>query len=149
MEDAPYSLSDAGEQQRRLALLSLPQRKPLAKYLASVRASVGADHLIPNFDPCDGGVHARALFLLEAPGPKAVASQFVSSNNPDPTAQNLWHLIHDAGIARADTLIWNIVPWYVGRRCPILKNYWSCCRTWKCSCWSAEKHNSPSPKSVC
>jgi uracil-DNA glycosylase len=63
-------------------------------------------------------VNARVLFLLEAPGPKAAgttaSSGFVSSNNPDPTAENLWDLIHNAGIARADTLIWNIVPWYVG-----------------------------------
>ncbi len=114
MEDAPELLKDPVEQARRLALLESPHIKPLTDYLASVRAALGEQYHIPDFDPCDGGIHARVLFLLEAPGPKAVMSKFVSSNNPDPTAKNLWNLIHNAGIARTDTLIWNIVPWYVG-----------------------------------
>ena len=113
MEDAPYTLN-AAEEQRRLEMLPLPHVKPLTDYVAALRANLGEHYHIPDFDPCDGGIHARALFLLEAPGPKAKASGFVSSNNPDPTAKNLWNLIHNAGIARADTLIWNIVPWYVG-----------------------------------
>ena len=114
MEDAPYTLSITEEQQQRREMLTLPHMKPLTDYLASLRDALGDQYHIPNFDPCDGGIHARALFLLEAPGPKAKASGFVSSNNPDPTAKILWNLIHNAGIARADTLIWNIVPWYVG-----------------------------------
>lgn len=69
---------------------------------------------MPHFDPCDGGINARALFLLEAPGPKAVGSAFISRDNPDPTAQNLWHLMKGANILRSDTLLWNVVPWYVG-----------------------------------
>ena len=112
MEDAPYTLDTAEEQQRRPGMLTLPHMKPLTDYVVALRDNLGEHYHIPNFDPCDGGVHARVLFLLEAPGPKA--SKFASSNNPDPTAKNLWNLIHDAGIARADTLIWNIVPWYVG-----------------------------------
>ena len=75
---------------------------------------LGEQYHIPNFDPSDGGIQARVLFLLEAPGPKAKASEFVSSNNPDPTARNLWNLIRNADIARTDILIWNIIPWYVG-----------------------------------
>lgn len=114
MQDAPYTLDTAEEQQRRLAMLTLPHVKPLADYVAVLWSDLGDQYHIPNFDPCDGGIQARILFLLEAPGPKAKASGFVSRNNPDPTAKNLWNLIHDAGIARADTLIWNIVPWYVG-----------------------------------
>ena len=113
-EDAPELLKDPVEQAHRLAMLDSPHMKPLTDYLASVRAALGEQYHIPDFDPCDGGIHARVLFLLEAPGPKAVTSKFVSSNNPDPTAKNLWNLIHNAGIARTDTLIWNIVPWYIG-----------------------------------
>lgn len=114
MEDAPCTLSISEEQQRRLGMLTLPHVKPLTDYVAALRANLGEQYHIPNFDPRDGGIQARALFLLEAPGPKAKASKFVSSNNPDPTAKNLWNLIRNAGIARTDTLIWNIVPWYVG-----------------------------------
>ena len=97
-------------------MLTLPHMKPLTDYLASVRDRQGEDYRTPYFDPCDGGIQARALFLLEAPGPQAVGSEFVSRNNPDPTARNLWYLMRDAGIPRSDTLIWNIVPWYVGEK---------------------------------
>ena len=99
-------------------MLTQTHVKPLFDLAASIRAERGTECHIPDFDPYDGGVNARVLFLLEALGPKAagtkVSSGFVSSNNPDPTARNLWHLIYEAGILRSETLIWNIVPWYVG-----------------------------------
>ena len=114
MRDAPGLLKEPTERDARLKMLNAPHMKPLTDYVAALRANLGEQYHIPNFDPCDGGIQARALFLLEAPGPRAKASGFVSSNNPDPTAKNLWNLIHNAGIARTDTLIWNIVPWYVG-----------------------------------
>lgn len=113
-EDAPYALKSPKERERRLNMLSLPRMKALGDYLGVVREQCGPAYAIPNFDPCDGGVDARALLLLEAPGPRAVASSFVSRNNPDPTAKNLCDLLSGAGIARRDTLVWNIVPWYVG-----------------------------------
>ncbi|WP_111658002.1 uracil-DNA glycosylase [Alcanivorax indicus] len=69
---------------------------------------------MPYFAPWDGGVGARALFLLEAPGPKARNSGFVSMNNPDETAKHIFELIHDAGTDRRSIAIWNTVPWYIG-----------------------------------
>jgi len=114
-EDAPYQLKSEAEREHRVGMLTLPHMKPLADYILSVRQQRGEEYQIPDFDPCDGGIHARALFLLEAPGPRSRYG-FVSRNNPDPTARNLWHLMRDAGIARSDTLIWNICPWYVGEK---------------------------------
>lgn len=118
MDDAPYTLKEQTERQHRLEMLTLPHMKPLANYVTSMmKATSGGGYLVPNFDPLDGGIQARALFLLEAPGPKAAlpsGSGFVSRNNPDPTAKNLWDLMQNANIPRSDTLIWNIVPWYVG-----------------------------------
>jgi uracil-DNA glycosylase len=75
---------------------------------------MGKDHRIPHFDPLDGGIEAECLFLLEAPGPKAVDSGFVSRNNPDETAKNFFELNVEAGLDRTKTVIWNVVPWYVG-----------------------------------
>lgn len=92
--------------------------KPLSDFVDELRAQ-HPDYQLPDFDPCDGGIEARALLLLEAPGPKAIASGFVSRNNPDPTARNLCELLAEAGIARRDTVIWNIVPWYVGEEARI------------------------------
>jgi hypothetical protein len=50
---------------------------------------------VPNVDPNDGGVNAQVLILLETPGPKAVASRFVSRDNPDPSARNLGRVLDD------------------------------------------------------
>ena len=86
--------------------------RPLSALVAQIRADRGVEHDVPFFDPCDGGIHARILFLLEAPGPKAVETGFVSRDNPDPTARNLRQLL--APLPRHETVLWNIVPWYVG-----------------------------------
>jgi uracil-DNA glycosylase len=88
--------------------------QPLVEYLRRIQERQGPGCSMPDFDPCDGGVHAKLLFLLEAPGPRAVGSSFISRNNPDQTARNLGLLLHDAGLPRASTLLWNIVPWYIG-----------------------------------
>lgn len=75
---------------------------------------VGPDYSIPYFDPLDGGTLATLLYLLEAPGPRAVASGFVSRDNPDETAKSFLLLNQEAGIDRRRTVVWNIVPWYLG-----------------------------------
>jgi uracil-DNA glycosylase len=110
----PYALESATERERRAGLAREPHILPLSDYLIQVREKRGEGYDLPAFDPCDGGIRARALFLLEAPGPKAVGSAFISRNNPDPTARNFCELLAESGIPRQDTLIWNIVPWYVG-----------------------------------
>jgi hypothetical protein len=69
---------------------------------------------VPHFDPLDGGVQARVLFLLEAPGPNAVVSGFLSRDNDDETAKNMFDLLAEAGLERRDTVLWNVVPWYIG-----------------------------------
>ena len=79
-----------------------------------IQSKPDAHDLVPYFDPADGGVAAEWLFLLEAPGPNAVTSGFVSRDNPDETAKNWFELNNDARILRTRTLMWNIVPWYLG-----------------------------------
>lgn len=79
-----------------------------------LRKQRGLSNEVPYFDPCDGGIRAHALFLLEAPGPKARVSGFISRDNPDPTARNFRALLHEADIPREKTVLWNIVPWYIG-----------------------------------
>jgi uracil-DNA glycosylase len=69
---------------------------------------------VPDFDPRDGGSGARLLLLLETPGPRiGHAAGVVSRDNPTGTARNLRRFLDDAGIARADTVIWNAVPWVI------------------------------------
>src|SRR5258708_7194323 len=65
---------------------------PLTEFVEALRAEVGVAAIVPDFDPWDGGIDAEILYLLEAPGPQAVASSFISRNNPDESAKNFFQL---------------------------------------------------------
>lgn len=112
--DAPKSLADTSARMARQAALSQPHIAPLAAFVRRLRQAAGHAEGVPDFDPLDGGVLAECLFLLEAPGGRAVGSGFVSRNNPDETAKNFFLLNQEAGLSRARTITWNVVPWYVG-----------------------------------
>lgn len=112
--DSPKSLAHPNERAHRLALIKAPHVAPLNEMVEALRDEFGPQYQIPYFDPLDGGTSAECLFLLEAPGPKAIASGFISRNNPDETARNFFLLNQQAGIDRRRTVTWNVVPWYVG-----------------------------------
>lgn len=112
--DAPKTLGSMEARQQRLAAIEDRHVAPLSTFVRSLRTEMGSGYEIPYFDPLDGGVTADCLYLLEAPGPRAVASGFISRNNPDETAKNFFLLNREAGIDRRRTIIWNIVPWYIG-----------------------------------
>lgn len=92
---------------QRDARLDEPHVRPLMDFIATIRARGLA---VPNVDPADGGVRARALFLLETPGPRAVGTFYVSRDNPDPSARNMKFVLGYVGFARSEGLLWNVVP---------------------------------------
>jgi uracil-DNA glycosylase len=109
--DAPKSLKDPSRLAARKALLGEPHLtalRALAQRIAEAR-----DAEVPEPDPLDGGVEARLLLLLETPGPAIRGTGLVSRDNPTGTAANLFRFLAEAGIARADTLIWNAIPWVI------------------------------------
>lgn len=114
MEDEPKSLRHPMVKARRMRMLDETHIQPLTEFVHRIRAAEELDGEVPYFDPMDGGVNARCIWILEAPGANAVASGFISRNNPDETAKNLFLLYQEAGIPRQDTVLWNIVPWYIG-----------------------------------
>lgn len=87
-----------------------PHVAALNRFVAKLRARHGD---VPDIDPFDGGAEARLLLLLETPGPGAAPLRFVSRDNPTGTAANIRRFTDGAGIARADTVIWNAVPWVI------------------------------------
>lgn len=107
-------LRDEAAKEERLSQITEPHVSSLTDFVYGLRDRMGPEAAIPYFDPWDGGVEAEALFLLEAPGPKARNSGFVSMNNPDETAKNFFELIHAAEIDRRRIALWNTVPWYIG-----------------------------------
>jgi uracil-DNA glycosylase len=112
--DIPKSLKDPSEKANRSNMLFENHIAPLTKFVYLIRTEKGDQYSIPFFDPLDGGINAKILFLLEAPGPNAVKSGFISRNNPDETAKNMFQILEDVGIPRNETILWNIVPWYIG-----------------------------------
>lgn len=115
MGDRPKLLADPAARSERFKQLNQPHIAPLTQFVTQLRGQWGPQAHIPDFDPWDGGVDAEILFLLEAPGPKAKSSGFVSRNNPDETAKNLFELTQEAQIPRQQAVVWNVVPWYIGK----------------------------------
>jgi len=98
------------ERAARHAALAGPHMAAIARYVATLRA---ANRDVPDADPADGGVNARLLLLLETPGPTWRRTGFVSRDNPTPTSANLRRFLDAAGIARADMVIWNAIPFVI------------------------------------
>ena len=114
-DDYPGSLADPAVRARRLAMRDRPHARPLADHVCRMREE--GRGFVPDFDPLDGGIDARLLFLMEKPGPRVASPDgvgFVSRNNPDPTARNCRAFMIEAGIDRRQVAIWNIVPWWNG-----------------------------------
>lgn len=128
---APRTLADPRAVEARRQQLDSAHIRPLIDWAAdiSARAPSGATQLVPLPDPADGGTNARALFVLEAPGPatyvahdsvdaglapKRTGSGFISIDNNDATAAAMWGARYEAGLVHGLALHWNIVPWYLG-----------------------------------
>jgi hypothetical protein len=112
--DKPKSLRHPIAIQDRLAGIFAPHILPLTNFVETIRKEIGLNREIPYFDPLDGGINAKCLFLFEAPGPQAVFSGFISRNNPDESAKNFFELNQQADLPRELTISWNVVPWYIG-----------------------------------
>lgn len=119
----PRALRDPGERARRRAMLGLPHVAPLTAYARRLRGR--GRGTVPDFDPLDAGIGARALFLMEKPGPMTDAdappgarlgSGFISRDNDDPTAEATFRFMLEAGIPRSKAVLWNLVPWWNGTR---------------------------------
>ncbi|MFS2028726.1 MULTISPECIES: uracil-DNA glycosylase [unclassified Curtobacterium] len=120
--DVPRGFRDPERVTERRQLLTTAEHTlPLEAWARDVedrRRARQPEIVVPHFDPAETGVRSQVLLLLEAPGPKTVpewgGSGFISVDNDDPTAQNLWRTRDEVGLHRG-VLAWNIVPWVLGR----------------------------------
>ncbi|MEV7693770.1 uracil-DNA glycosylase [Microbacterium sp. NPDC089189] len=102
---------------RERLLLTEPTVQSLRAWADDLADRRGA--VVPQFDPAEGGDQARVLFVFEAPGPMTNAgntrpgSGFISVDNNDATAANMWNARAEVGL-HTGALAWNIVPWYLG-----------------------------------
>jgi uracil-DNA glycosylase len=107
----PKALADPDALAARRAMMGAPHIAPIRALGDRISAERRAP--VPTPDPLDGGVGARMLLLLETPGPAVLRTGFVTRDSANGTAANLFRFLAAAGIARADTLIWNVVPWLI------------------------------------
>ena len=108
----PKALRDSSECSRRKSLVLEPHVAPLTRLVERIRRETGRGHDIPFFDPLDGGTAAECIFILQAPGARAVNSGFVSRDNNDESARHFFELTRDAGLDRHRTVTWNAIPWH-------------------------------------
>ena len=87
-----------------------PPAPSLDAWLADLRRRRGP---VPGLDPHGPGANARLLILLETPGRTMDGASVVTLDAPTGTARNLSRWLDEAGIERADALVWNAVPWVI------------------------------------
>ncbi len=122
LAEGPRSLKSAAAISARRTMLDRPHIAPLRDSAAKLRAENYGT--VPEFDPMDGGTNARLLLLMEKPGPMTddlsktgrTGSGFISRDNDDPTADAIFTFMRQAGIAREETVLWNVIPWWNGTR---------------------------------
>lgn len=118
--DRPRTMRDSAVREARMAALQMPHVTPLTDLVCRLRLRDAKEY--PYFDPADGGVTASILFLLEKPGPMTVpmgrgqrqGSGFISRDNDDPTAEASFVFHQMAGVDRAKSVIWNVIPGWNG-----------------------------------
>lgn len=91
--------------------------KQLTEFVYKLRKETNLD--VPYFDTDDGGINAKALFLLEKPGPKSstsAGSGFISRDNNDETARATKKFLEEVGLSRDETILWNVIPAWNGTR---------------------------------
>ncbi|MGE5434467.1 MAG: hypothetical protein ACM3S3_06740, partial [Candidatus Doudnabacteria bacterium] len=108
---APGANRDRREVERKRQLLDAPHVAPLSDFVRRLQRERGA--VVPWFDPTEAGAKARILLLFENPGRRADAAQgsgFISADNDDKSAENMWGFFREAGIDRRRHVVaWNIV----------------------------------------
>lgn len=116
--DNPRGFRDPARIEERIGMLESTERvAPLREWAAELASRRNA--VVPLFDPAEAGVEARVLMLFEAPGPmtnaenKRPGSGFISVDNDDQSAENVWRARDAVGL-HDGVLAWNIVPWYLG-----------------------------------
>lgn len=117
------SMRDPAVRAARLAMREKPHIGPLMEFCKHLEADGVGE--VPLFDPMDGGINARVLFLLEKPGPKTSrkgkeGSGFISRDNDDQSAAHSFVFHLQSGLDRRDSVLWNIIPWWDGRNSAVL-----------------------------
>jgi transcription elongation GreA/GreB family factor/uracil-DNA glycosylase len=109
----PRALSNSLTRQRRKRFIRHPHIAPINHLIDMIAEAENAPGL-PYDDPLFGGVNAEMLFILKSPqadaNPSLFGTRFLSLDNDDEGAENMFYAIADNNIDRSRCLAWNICP---------------------------------------
>jgi hypothetical protein len=112
MGDSP--LADPTELAQRRGRIFEPHVEPLNRWVESLRSRLPVGNEVPWFDPDDGGVSARLLWLGDEPEQADLFTMggtgFVSIDGPSQRSRNLRASAMSADIDRATLAVWNVQP---------------------------------------
>ena len=115
----PRGLSSPLARLRRKQHIRDPHIAPISYLVDTIAETENAPGL-PYNDPLFGGVNAEILFILKSPqadaNPALFGTRFLSIDNDDEGAENMFYALADNNIDRSRCLAWNICPF------PTIKN---------------------------
>lgn len=107
-------LADPAELAQRRRRIFEPDVEPLNRWVESLRSRLPAGNEVPWFDPADGGVSARLLWLGDEPEQSDLFTSggtgFVSMDGPSHRSRNMRAAAMSAGIDRTALVVWNVQP---------------------------------------
>jgi hypothetical protein len=111
---SPTSLEDAAELAQRRSRVREAHVEPLNRWVETIRSRLPLGSEVPWFDPADGGIHARLLWLGGEPDTADLygsgGTGFVSLDGPSQRSTNLHATAMEAGADRSTLVVWNAVP---------------------------------------
>ncbi|GGC74199.1 hypothetical protein GCM10011410_29320 [Hoyosella rhizosphaerae] len=109
----PKALASASERASRAKHLGAPHVVPINDLVDEIGRAMGWANL-PYIDPTFGGINSRALLVMKAPeedaDPSRTDHRFLSFDNNDDGAANMFEAFQRRGLARSLVLPWNVCP---------------------------------------
>lgn len=121
LPSAPRALASDGMRNKRAEFLRSPHVAPINDLIDEIGRALGWNNL-PYIDPTFGGVHARALLVMKAPeadaDPSKMRIRFLSWDNDDVGAANIFDVFAKFGVPRSVCTPWNVCPFPIARSAP-------------------------------
>ena len=113
LPERPRSFANEKARQERAPYIKQPHIRAINELIEEIGSTVGSPNL-PYNDPLFGGVDAELLFVMKAPeadaDPQKSGTRFLSFDNDDDGAANIFNACAQNGIARSRCIAWNICP---------------------------------------
>lgn len=109
----PRTMSQPRVREQRANSRYLPHVEPINRLVDRIAADRNVRNL-PYLDPTFGGTNARVLLVMKAPeadaNPRRAGTRFLSMDNDDDGAENVFEACSRFGLDRSELAAWNVCP---------------------------------------